>query len=217
MFPRWVPFLVVFFAGAGVAHAQSGTAADPGKGYAEVVAQSAFGNVTSQNYGVEVGFTISPAFQVFGEIGHTRDVASDAIGAAAQTIAGVLPQSQSPGYSVKQPLTFGVGGLKYLFPTGSEHLLPYAMLGFGVAKVENDATFSLGGVDVTGTLSQYGIVLGSDLSGSFTKPMFTLGVGASYVGWHSVVFDFQFRYGHVFASGESINVSRAGLGLGFRF
>jgi opacity protein-like surface antigen len=91
------------------------------------------------------------------------------------------------------------------------------MAGFGVARVDQDATFSVGGTDITGSLGQYYAVLGSDLSGGVTKPMFSLGAGLTYPVWQSVVLDFQFRYGHVFASGESINVSRVGVGLGLKF
>lgn len=201
-----------------VAGAQAPGAADAGKGYAEVVAQSSFGNVTSQNYGGEFGYTVAPNVQVFVEVGHTRNVATTEIGLAAQTIAGALSQTQSNvGYSVKQPVTFGVGGVKYLLPLNGQRLLPYAMAGFGAARVTQDARFTVGGADVTGSLAQYGIVLGSDLSGSFTKPMFTLGGGIAYPVWQSMILDFQFRYGHVFASGQSINSSRAGLGVGLRF
>jgi opacity protein-like surface antigen len=204
--------------GAGAADAQGVSGADPGKGYAEVVAQSAFGNVTSQNYGAEFGFTVTPSVQVFFEVGHTLNVATDQISSAAQTIASALSQTQSNvGYSVKQPLTFGVGGVRYLVPISNSKLLPYFLGGFGVAKASNDATFTVGGTDVTGNLSQYGIVLGSDLSGGFTKPMVTFGGGVSYAVWESMILDFQFRYGHVFAEGESINSSRAGIGVGFRF
>jgi opacity protein-like surface antigen len=203
--------------GVGVAQAQSAPAG-AGTGYAEVVAQSAFGNVTSQNYGVEFGFTVTPSIQVFAEVGHTLNVATAEISAAAQTMAGALAQSQSNvSYSVKQPQTFGVGGIRYLLPISEQKLLPYFMLGFGVAKVSNDATFSVAGSDVTSTLSQYGIVLGSDLTGGFTKPMLTFGGGVSYPAWQSLVFDFQYRYGHVFAEGQSINTNRVGLGVGFRF
>jgi opacity protein-like surface antigen len=204
----------------GVAHAQTGGSADPGKGYAEVVAQSAFGNVTSQNYGAEFGYTVYPNVQVFAEIGHTRNVATTEISTAAQIIAGYLTQAQpnAVGYTVRQPMTFGVGGAKFLLPiSGGPRLLPYAMVGFGVAKISQDATFSVAGTDVTANLAQYNIVLGGDLSGSFTKPLILLGGGVSYPMWQSVLLDFQYRYGHVFVPGQTINVSRAGIGLGLRF
>jgi len=203
---------------ASVNAAEAQTTGDAGKGYAEVVAQSAFGNVTSQNYGAEFGFTVTPAIQVFAEIGHTLNVATSQISSDAQAIASYLAQTQSNvGYSVKQPLTFGVGGIRYLLPLSGSKLLPYVSAGFGVAKVSNDVTFSIAGSDVTSNLAQYGVVLGSDLSGGFTKPMLTFGGGVSYPAWESVVLDFQYRYGHVFAEGDSINSNRIGVGLGFRF
>jgi opacity protein-like surface antigen len=209
---------IAAFAIAGVNAAEAQTAGDPGKGYAEIVAQSAFGNVTSQNYGAEFGFTVTPSIQVFAEIGHTLNVATSQISSDAQAIASYLAQTQSNvGYSVKQPLTFGVGGIRYLLPLSGSKLLPYVSAGFGVAKVSNDVTFSIAGSDVTSNLAQYGVVLGSDLSGGFTKPMFTFGGGVSYPAWESVVLDFQYRYGHVFAEGDSINSNRIGAGIGFRF
>jgi hypothetical protein len=77
-------------------------------------------------------------------------------------------------------------------------------------------TFTVGGTDVTTNLQQYGAVLGTDLSGSFTKPMLTLGAGIAYpVG--RLVLDFQYRFGRIFAEDEAINVNRAGIGIGVRF
>src|SRR5229473_3283272 len=161
----------------GVASAQglSGRGfSEPSRGYAEGVAQSAFGNVTSQSYGAEIGVTVASGLQVFVEGGQTRDVATTALSSAAQVIANALGQTQ-PGvtYGVKQPVTFGAAGLKYLFQIDSQ-LQPYVMAGGGIAKVKQDVTFAVNGSDVTSTLPQLGVVLGSDLSGSATKPMLTL-------------------------------------------
>ena len=58
-----------------VAHAQS-TVQGASVGYVEAVAQSAFGNVTSQSYGAEAGVTIFPNLQIFVEAGQTRNVAT---------------------------------------------------------------------------------------------------------------------------------------------
>ena len=49
------------------------------RGYVEGVAESAFGNVTSQSFGAEVGVTVRPDLQVFGSFGHVRDVATTEI------------------------------------------------------------------------------------------------------------------------------------------
>src|SRR5437667_10585366 len=102
----------------GVVHAQTGASAAPAdKGYLEAVGQSSFGNVTSQNFGAEVGFTIAPHLQVFAEIGKTRDVATSALGSNAQRMASALTVvDPATSYSVKEPVTFGTFGLRYLLP-----------------------------------------------------------------------------------------------------
>jgi opacity protein-like surface antigen len=91
------------------------------------------------------------------------------------------------------------------------------MGGGGVAQVKKDVSFSINGGDVTSTLEQFGVVLGTDLSGSETKPMMTIGVGAVWPAYQRVIVDFQYRYGRVFTEDEGLNLSRAGIGIGVRF
>jgi opacity protein-like surface antigen len=90
------------------------------------------------------------------------------------------------------------------------------MAGVGVAKVKQDVAFTIGGTDVTSNLQQFGTVLGTDLSGDFTKPMLTLGGGVAYP-IRRLVLDFQYRFGRIFAEDAGINVNRAGIGIGVRF
>jgi opacity protein-like surface antigen len=193
-------------------------AAPPDHGYVEGVLQSAFGNVTSQSYGVELGVSLMPNVQVFGEGGMVRDVATSEIGAAAQAIAGYLSQTQTNvQFRVKQPVTFGVAGLKYVVPTASS-LRPYVIGGGGIARVKQDVTFTVGGSDVTPNLaSQFGVQLGTDLSGTFTKPTIVAGAGLMWPAWQRLVIDVQYRYNHIFAEGSAITVNRAGVGIGVRF
>jgi opacity protein-like surface antigen len=187
-------------------------------GYAEVVAQSAFGNVTSQSFGLEAGWALDRQLSVFAEIGSTRDTAPDTIGPAAQKIAAYLTQAQSGtvSFSVKQPVFFvGVGG-RYAFPRDSA-FEPYVIGGAGLARVKRDVTFEIGGSDVTDALDQYGVVLGTDLAGTSTKPMITAGAGVVY-RWRSPwIFDAGYRFGRIFTDGEGTTVNRVGLGLGFLF
>jgi opacity protein-like surface antigen len=188
------------------------------RGYVEVNAQSAFGNVTSQSFGGEVGFRLRPNVQVFFELATARDVSTPDVGTAAQLIANSLSQGQSGvGFSVKSPATFGVGGARYLFPIPDSKLQPYVLGGLGAAKVTRNVKFTVNGTDVTANLAQLGVVLGGDLSGSITKPMITLGGGIVYPVWQRVIADFEFRYGRIFADDQGINLSRAGLGIGIRF
>src|SRR5258706_533020 len=85
----------------------------------------------------------------------------------------------------------------------------------GVASAQQDVVFTVGGADVTSTLPQLGVTLGSDLSGTFTKPMVVVGGGAMWP-WQRLVVDLQYRFGRIFGEDEGINVSRAGIGIGVR-
>jgi opacity protein-like surface antigen len=210
---------------AGRAHAQTAPAATPNpedRGYVEAVAQSAFGNVTSQSYGVEAGGTVWRSaqqhdVQIYGEFGNIRDVATPEIGAAAQLVAGALSQVQSAAvtYSVKQPVTFFGGGVRYLVTLRQSSVRPYAIGGFGAAQVKNDVAFQLGGADAATALSQF-VTIGSDLSGSQSKAMLTLGGGVVWPAWERLVVDFRYRYGRIFTD-TPITVSRVGVGIGLRF
>ncbi len=197
----------------GVARAQSPA---PSQGYVEAVAQSAFGNVTSQSFGVEAGVTVLPQLQVFGEFGRARDTAPDTLGAGAQLIANYLSRTQgSVAFGVKQPATFGIGGVRYVFPSG--RIEPYVLGGVGVARVRRDVTFTVGGTDVTSNLAPLGITLGSDLSGSETKMMLSFGGGVAWPAWKQLVLDLQFRYGRILTEDQGTNLARAGIGVGIRF
>jgi opacity protein-like surface antigen len=214
-----IPFTLAILVTAAAAHAQTGAAPDkPDQPfYAEIVAHSAFGNVTSQSYGFEFGANWRPNVDIFVEVGHTRDAATAAHGASALRIAGAVTNLQSAAvtFTAKQPVTFGGAGLRYRIPTeGRVH--PYVLAGGGVANVNNNVAFQLGGVDATGTISQY-VSLGTDLSGSATKPMVTLGGGVVVPVHGNIVFDLQYRFGRIFDGDSSIDLSRAGAGLGVRF
>jgi opacity protein-like surface antigen len=210
---------VAFVAAASDVRAQARTAiTTDDHGYIEVVAQSAFGNVTSQSYGIEAGGTVARNIQIFGELGNIRNVATPEISASAQTIAAALAlvQSAAVSYSVKQPVTFFGGGVKYLIPLEQSSVRPYVLGGFGVAKVNNDVAFQLGGTDASSTLAQY-VTIGSDLSGDVTKPMLTLGGGVVWPAWQRLILDFNYRFGRISTDTTAITVSRAGLGIGVRF
>ena len=207
--------LAAIIVSSGVAHAQPAAAA-PSKGYVEGVAQSAFGNVTSQSFGVEGGVAVAGRLQVFGEVGKVRDTSPKSIGANAQLMAGFLSQTQSNvAFSVRQPATFGIGGVRYAMPSG--RIEPYVMAGAGMASVKRDVKFTVGATDVTSTLETLGVKLGTDLSGSETKPMISFGGGVAWAGWQRLVVDLQFRYGRILTESQGLNVARAGIGVGVRF
>jgi len=219
--------LLVLMSGAivlsGVADAQTRTTAAPPspaveKGYVEGVAQSAFGNVTTQSYGVELGATVRPDLQVFAEFGKIKDVADTTFTGGASTIASALSRLQpaAVGFSARRPVIFVAGGVKYRPPTMLK-VQPYVLGGFGFATVKNDVAFTLGGAETSAAaLTQY-VTFGSDLSGQSTKPLLTLGAGVTVPIWQTLVLDFQYRFGRIFADEQGITVNRAGVGFGVRF
>jgi opacity protein-like surface antigen len=204
---------------AGAAHAQTSTspaAAPPDRGYIEAIAESAISHVTSQAFGAEVGVTVRPDLQIFGSFGQVRDTTTPELSAGAQTIAAALAQVQTGAvtYSVKQPVTFFLGGVRYRFKTASK-LMPYISGGLGIATVKKDVNYQIGGVDASSTLSQY-VTLGSDISGDESKVMFSLGAGAVYPVWQQLIIDLQYQFNHI-ASDTAVTVNRIGLGVGVRF
>jgi opacity protein-like surface antigen len=203
----------------GVAYAQTPAAAsEPSRGYIEGIAQSAFGNVTSQSYGAEVGYRLTTVLDVFVEGGWTKDAAPARMGTAAGQIAGYLTTSgqSNVSYKVKEPIGFGQAGVRIEIPMPSSRLTPYATAGVGFARVKHDVKFSINGTDVTTNLQQYGVVLGSDLAGQVNKALVTVGGGVQYPLASRLLLDLQIRYGRVFTD-PGTNVARAGIGLGFRF
>src|SRR5262249_307433 len=134
--------LVGMLAVSGVAYAQ--TASSESTGFIEGVAQSAFGNVTSQSFGIEGGVVVAPRITVIAELGLVRDSAPKALGTTAQVIAASLTTIQSAAvtYSVKQPVGFGQIGVRYDFPY-SEKLHPYIEVGGGLARIKRDVTFTV--------------------------------------------------------------------------
>jgi opacity protein-like surface antigen len=189
-------------------------------GYIQGMAQSAFGNVTSQSFGAEAGYFLTPQITIFLEGGYVRDTAPSALGAAAQKIASGLTQltSSSVGYSVRQPVSFGAAGVRYSF-AGTPKLQPYVLAGFGAASVKEDVRFTVGGADVTDNLasSPYFTTLGTDLAGTSTKPLFEIGGGVNYLGFDAVRIDLGYRYSRIFTDTSGTNINRIGIGIGFVF
>jgi len=209
---RSIVAVLAWAACSGVAFAQSPTAADDSRGYVEAVVQSAFGNVTSQSFGGELGVTVKPGVQLFVDAGYVRDTTPSALSASAQAIASDISAKAGGGsYQVKQPVTFGVAGIKYLLPVDQSRFAPYVMAGAGVARVEKDVSFTV----ATGQVSDY-VTVGSDLAGNETKAMVSFGVGVDVPLGTMFVVDLQYRFGRVFTT-DGLNLNRLGVGVGVRF
>jgi opacity protein-like surface antigen len=206
--------LIGTFAMSNVAQAQTGAADTV---YLEGFAQTVRSNTTSQAFGGEFGVSVVPNGQLFAEVARVNNVATPKLSASAQAIAAYLAATQTNvGYSVQEPVTIGVAGIRFVVPTAGS-LRPYFMAGGGFARVTQNVAFTVGGADVTSKLAQYGVVLGTDLSGSFTKPMLAVGGGIVWAIGEKFLADLHYRYGRIYAPDQGININRVGLGLGVRF
>jgi opacity protein-like surface antigen len=203
-------------AGAAQAQTSSSPVVPPDRGYVEVIAESAISNVTSQAFGAEIGVTVRPQLQIFGSFGQVRDVSTTELSTAAQTVASglALVQTGTVSYSVKEPVTFFLGGVRYRFKTASK-LTPYVSGGLGIGSVKKDVKFQINGSDASGTLSQY-VTLGSDVSGDESALMLSFGAGAVYPVWQQIIIDVQYQFNHI-STETPISVNRIGLGIGIRF
>ena len=211
-----VAVTLILCAGAATASAQAipTQSTPPSAGYVELVANSTFGNVTSQAYGGEIGYRVWNEAQLYVEGGVVRNAATSSLDTAAQAIAAALGQLQPSAvtYSVKQPVSYFSAGIRFPLSTHAK-VTPYVIAGFGLAKVKKDVAFQIASSE---PITQY-VTLGEDLTGSQNSPLLNVGAGVAWPVWQRMVIDFQFRVMRVFAEDEGMNIGRGGVGVGFRF
>ena len=168
-------------------------------------------------FGVEAGYKINKNIQIDAEGFWMQDAITRARLDAATGLATSLTSSlgKSTTITVTAPTTYGGGGLKFFIPMdGNVH--PYVALGAGVAKIAYTPTFTVGGADVTTSLSTYGITLGSDFTGDVTKVAITGGLGVQ-IERNRLAIDIGIRLTSIQTDSQSTNVLRAHVGLGYKF
>jgi opacity protein-like surface antigen len=213
--------------GAGVALAQTPPkkppatkpmpmAAAPERAYGEFTFGPTVGHKSSASFGGEGGYWFGDFVGVFAEGGRMRDVATKQIEDKAQAIAASFGATTTS----KQPANYFSAGVAVRMLT-SGRFTPYALVGFGVANVKNDVKFAINGADVTSSLGQFGVSLGGDLSGSYTKSFITFGVG-THVGFGGRwIADVAYRYGRIGQNSDAeldaISTNRIQFGVGAKF
>jgi opacity protein-like surface antigen len=186
--------------------------------FATVVVGATFGHQAGAVLGAEGGWPLNPSWDLAFEAGRMWNTATSDLDDSAAIISQFLSRSAaSAGFEAKQPATYFDGGLRYKIPA-TGRFLPYVGLGFGVARVTRDVSFIVNGNDVTDRLlDDFGVQLGSDLAGSETKALMTLGLGAQFTLRGSLLGDVSYRFGRVFLSGKGLNTNRLQFGVGKRF
>ena len=189
------------------------------KGYAEFNVGATFGHKSDLSVGGEGGWAVMRDLDVFVELGHIGNAASDDLESRANTIANNVGATAS----VVAKINYIDAGVRYRFVVNAPNVHPYVAAGFGAAHVNNETTLSVNGTVVPP--ENLGVQFGTDLNGSETSPFFMFGFGST-VEFHTRYFvDVSYRYGRVFAKNDDAgnvvlagtNTNRVQVGIGIKF
>jgi opacity protein-like surface antigen len=151
------------------------------------------------------------------EGGWFQNVATQRRSDLAGTLSTFLQQTQggTATSSVEVPSQYFSINARWVFEN-QRRLRPYVLGGFGAARVSVNSTFTLNGADVSGSLGQFGVTLGSDLTGHSSHPAFTGGGGVvmPFGKWYT---DAGVRVTSIQTDSQSTNVVRLNIGVGVRY
>lgn len=172
--------------------------------------------------GAEGGFRIWKHLDILVEAGYSGNLVTRRELSKASAVAGLIQASQggSIGSRVTVPTAYGMVGARWVFETISyAQFRPYALLSAGGAEVDLKPTFSQNGTNVTGSLPNFGITLGSDLSGRYRPFAWGGAVGALRPcpwlnDWN---LDVSVRFLSINTVGQKTNWTRLSFGLMHRF
>ncbi len=167
---------------------------------------------------VEAGMRIWKNLDVLLEAGYAGNLATRREADHAGTIAAILQAAQGSAVtsSVSVPSKYAAFGARWVFESTGRYR-PYVLLSVGGASVDIKPKFVLNGADVTGSLSNFGITLGSDLTGSDRPSAVGGGVGLLMPLGRQWYFDGSIRLLSVNTVGQRTNLSRVAIGVGRRF
>ena len=131
-------------------------------------------------YGLELGTRVTPKLTLFGDGYGVTDTATRRRIQTAQDVAAIIGTTQGTTASATLTAQAGVfvGGLRYTIHEAGNFRI-FVQAEGGVARVTFQPAFLLGGVDITKTISQFGVTLGADLAGTTTKPAYGGGIGVA--------------------------------------
>jgi opacity protein-like surface antigen len=169
--------------------------------------------------GAEAGARVWRHLDLSLEAGSFGDVVPQKEIDSAAPLSDFLQQTQgqAAALSLKRPAIYGGLGARWVFEEMilAGHARPYVSGGIGGARVKHEATFTLGGTDVTGSLDQYGVKLGADLTATEKRAAITGGAGV-LIPVRNFYVDVGYRLTNIRTS-QAINVNRFNIGVGARF
>ena len=196
----------------------------PSRSYAVMYGGLSNTEVSAPAFGGSFGFSVTPDFQIIGEISRSQDVKA----AFTSEDLALLDQGFSSfgvpfTSTVKMAVNYYSGGIKYLLPFGA--VRPYVALTGGFAHMSPETTFTVFGQDVTSELMSAGM---NTYFREDTRPMAAVGTGVLFTAGH-LVFDAGYKYSAIFISTDylqdptsphshtTINTHQFTGGIGVRF
>jgi hypothetical protein len=166
--------------------------------------------------GVEGGIRIWRNLDAVGEFFWTPNAVSSGQLGRVGTIVDALRVYGDAAGRLKVPTSYtGIGG-RWVFENSGTYR-PYVMATFGGARTNLKPVFTINGTDVTGAADDYGVTLGEDLIGSYTRFATEGGIGIVMAYRDTWYLDAGARLISINGNDERINVARLVLGGGYRF
>lgn len=201
--------------GTSSAHAQGAPATDT-KMYVELNFGPTLGHKSDKFFGGEAGLKVMPMLDVFVEASHMSNVGTTDLDANATLIGNAIGATVSTAFKVNH----GAIGARYHF-TGTPMIHPYVLAAIGVAQVQTQVEFAIGGTTIDP--ASRGVQLGGDLTGTANKAILIFGGGVNVPFMERYFADIGYRYGQILArtsdveNDKSIPTQRFVLGVGVKF
>jgi hypothetical protein len=127
---------------------------------------------------VEAGMRIWKSLDVLVEGGYAGDLATRRETDRAATIGAFLSANLGSQVSstVSVPSSYLAFGARWVFESTTRYR-PYALLSVGGASVDLKPKFVQNGADITGSIGNFGVTLGTDISGKYRPLVVGGGVG----------------------------------------
>lgn len=205
--------------GAVVAEAQTPAAAPAAdqKFYGEFNFGPTLGHKSDKFFGGEIGVRVMDGLDVIVEASHMGNVGTTELDNNATVIANFLGGTAATALKVNH----GAVGLRYTPATPQLLVHPYILAAVGLAQVQTQVEFSVGGSPVDP--ASKGVQLGGDLTGTVNKTIVVIGFGVNVPFMDRFFADLGYRYGRIMAKADLVDTDKAiptqriVLGVGVKF
>jgi hypothetical protein len=204
--------------------AQSQPAVADAKFSVEFTAGPTLGHKGSGFFTVEGTWRLTPKLDIFVEGGHMANVGTSELDANAQVIANFLTGATGQTATVTATgisVNHFDAGVKFWLNPLTPTVRPYLLAAVGFGSATTESAYAVNGNPVNP--ADFGVQLGSDLSGSLNKTLFVFGGGITVPFGSRYFADIGYRIGPLLANTSEIEndvtivTQRVIFGVGARF